>query len=66
MRLDESRFVYSAKLKESALNIDAFCDKDDQELFDQDPRVILRNNRTQIMSMLEAGQQSLNKKSLMF
>jgi hypothetical protein len=55
MRLDESRFVYSAKLKESALNIDAFCDKDDQELFDQDPRVILRNNKTQIMNMLEVG-----------
>lgn len=53
MRFDDNRFVYAAKLKETPINIDAFCDKEDQELFDQDPRVILRNNETQIMSMLE-------------
>jgi hypothetical protein len=46
MRFDDNRFVYSAKLNDAALNIDAFCDKEDQELFDQDPRVILRNNET--------------------
>ena len=44
MRLEDQRFVYSAQLKDTSLNIDAFCDKEDQELFDQDPRIIMRNN----------------------
>lgn len=66
MRLDINRFVYSAKLKDSPLNIDAFCDKDNQELKDQDPRVILKNNQTLIMKLLEDRQKSLEKKSLMF
>lgn len=55
MRLDENRFIYSAQLKDKALNIDAFCDLDSQELFDQDPRVIMQNNKTQIVQMLEAN-----------
>ena len=52
LRLEDGRLVYAAKLKAEPLNIDAFCDKDDQELFDQDPRIILANNKTQITSLL--------------
>jgi len=32
--MDDNRLVYAAELNPSPLNIDAFCDKDEQELFD--------------------------------
>ena len=34
LRMEDNRLVYSARLNGSPLNIDAFCDNDEQELFD--------------------------------
>ena len=40
-------------MSQKPLNIDGFCDNDEQELFDQDPRIILKNNKTEIEGILE-------------
>ena len=51
--------ILSATLNHNPLNIDAYCDSEQQELLDTHPRIIMENNRTAIMKKLEEYQKSL-------
>jgi hypothetical protein len=56
--LGTNKLILSATLNHNPLNIDAYCDSEDQELLNTHPRIILKNNKTQIMEKLEKYQKS--------
>ena len=53
MRIENEQFIYSFEINPNPLQINAYCDNDSQELFDQDPRLIMLNNATKIEELLE-------------